>query len=139
MGHVVATCNVLGACWPRLLYAADPVQGSTCHSVWGVLRLRSRLPSMHKPAQRPDVPEEHQGRLRGPVAMPSKPTYSPQPRRGRYLTLLPISGSPDMDRGTCTPSPLPASLWLARSSLWLASYFHDRNYESNANQRPVDR
>ena len=33
------------------------------------------------------------------VAMPSKPTYSPQPPRGRYLTLLPISGSPDMDRG----------------------------------------
>ena len=33
------------------------------------------------------------------VVMPSKTTYSPQPRRGRYLTLLPISGSPDMDRG----------------------------------------
>ena len=33
------------------------------------------------------------------VAMPSKPTYSPQPWRGRYLTLLPISGSPNMDRG----------------------------------------
>ena len=33
------------------------------------------------------------------VATPSKPTYSPQPRRGRYLTLLPISGSPDVDRG----------------------------------------
>ena len=33
------------------------------------------------------------------VAMPSKPTYSPQPWRGRYLTLLPISGSPDVDRG----------------------------------------
>ena len=33
------------------------------------------------------------------VAMPSKPTYSPQPRRGRYLTLLPIGGSPDMDQG----------------------------------------
>ena len=31
------------------------------------------------------------------VVMPSKPTYSPQPRRGRYLTLLPISGSPDVD------------------------------------------
>ena len=31
------------------------------------------------------------------VAMPSKPTYSPQPWRGRYLTLLPISGSPDVD------------------------------------------
>ena len=33
------------------------------------------------------------------VAMPSKPTYSPQPQRGRYLTLLPISGSPDVDQG----------------------------------------
>ena len=33
------------------------------------------------------------------VAMPSKPTYSPQPWKSRYLTLLPISGSPDVDRG----------------------------------------
>ena len=33
------------------------------------------------------------------VVTPSKPTYSPQPRRGRYLTLLPISGSPDVDGG----------------------------------------
>ena len=33
------------------------------------------------------------------VAMPSKPTYSPQPRKGRYLTLLPISSNPDVDRG----------------------------------------
>ena len=33
------------------------------------------------------------------VATPSKPTYSPQPRRGRYLTLLPISGSPNVDQG----------------------------------------
>ena len=31
------------------------------------------------------------------VAMPSKPTYSPQPWRGRYWTLLPISGSPYVD------------------------------------------
>ena len=33
------------------------------------------------------------------VAMPSKPTYSPQPQKGRYLTLLPISSNPDVDRG----------------------------------------
>ena len=33
------------------------------------------------------------------VAMPAKPTYSPQPRKSRYLTLLPISGNPDIDRG----------------------------------------
>ena len=31
------------------------------------------------------------------VAMPSKPTYSPQPRKGRYLT--PISGNPNVDQG----------------------------------------
>ena len=44
------------------------------------------------------------------VATPSKPTYSPQPQKGRYLTLLPISGNPDVDRGplhafaaTCLP------------------------------------
>ena len=33
------------------------------------------------------------------VSTPSKPTYSPQPRKGRILTLLPISGNPDADRG----------------------------------------
>ena len=33
------------------------------------------------------------------VAMPAKPTYSPQPRKGRYLTLLSISSNPDVDRG----------------------------------------
>ena len=33
------------------------------------------------------------------VATPTKPTYSPQPWRGRYLTLLPISGNPNVDRG----------------------------------------
>ena len=31
------------------------------------------------------------------VAMPAKPTYSPLPRKSRYLTLLPISGNPDVD------------------------------------------
>ena len=29
----------------------------------------------------------------------AKPTYSPQPRKSKYLTLLPISGNPDVDRG----------------------------------------
>ena len=33
------------------------------------------------------------------VATPDKPTYAPQPWKGRYLTLLPISGNPDVDRG----------------------------------------
>ena len=33
------------------------------------------------------------------VAMSSKPTYSPQSRKGRFLTLLPISSNPDVDRG----------------------------------------
>ena len=31
------------------------------------------------------------------VATQAKPTYSPQPRKSRYLTLLPISGNPDVD------------------------------------------
>ena len=31
------------------------------------------------------------------VAMLAKPTYTPQPRKGRYLTLLPISSNPDID------------------------------------------
>ena len=33
------------------------------------------------------------------VATPAKPTYSPQPGKSRYLTLLPISGNPDVDQG----------------------------------------
>ena len=33
------------------------------------------------------------------VVTPAKPTYSPKPRKSRYLTLLPISGNPDVDRG----------------------------------------
>ena len=33
------------------------------------------------------------------VAMLAKPTYSPQPRKSKYLNLLPISGNPDVDRG----------------------------------------
>ena len=33
------------------------------------------------------------------VAAPAKPTYTPQPRKSRYLTLLPISSNPDVDRG----------------------------------------
>ena len=30
---------------------------------------------------------------------PAKPTYSPQPWKSKYLTLLPISSNPDIDRG----------------------------------------
>ena len=33
------------------------------------------------------------------VATPTKPTYSPQPRKSKYLTLLPISSNPNVDRG----------------------------------------
>ena len=33
------------------------------------------------------------------VSMPSKPTYSPQPQRGKYFTMLPINGDLDADRG----------------------------------------
>ena len=33
------------------------------------------------------------------VVTPSKPTYSPQPRKSRYLTLLPINSNPDVDLG----------------------------------------
>ena len=33
------------------------------------------------------------------VETPSKQTYSPQPQKGRYLTLVPNNSNPDMDRG----------------------------------------
>ena len=32
------------------------------------------------------------------VSIPIKLTYSPQPWRGRYFTMLPINGNPDTDR-----------------------------------------
>ena len=47
------------------------------------------------------------------IATPAKPTYSPQPQKSKYLTLLPISGNPDVDRG-----PLHA---FAAASLPMAS------------------
>ena len=33
------------------------------------------------------------------VAMPTKPTFLPQPRKGWYLALVPISGDSNVDRG----------------------------------------
>ena len=33
------------------------------------------------------------------VSTPTKPMFSPQPRGGKHLTLLPISSDPDVDRG----------------------------------------
>ena len=33
------------------------------------------------------------------VSTPTKPTYSPQPRKGKYFTMLPINGDPNVDRG----------------------------------------
>ena len=33
------------------------------------------------------------------VSMPLNPAFCPQPRRSKYLTLLPINGSPNVDRG----------------------------------------
>ena len=82
---------------PCPLYAADPIQGSTCHSVWGILHLYSHLPSTHEPAQWPVIPEERQGRLRSPgsnaiqanILSPTtegqvldSASYQWQPRRG---------------------------------------------------------
>ena len=66
VGRVTRPATRLAHVGPRPLYAADPIQGSTCHSVWGILHLRSCLPSTHKPVRRPDIPEERQGRLRSP-------------------------------------------------------------------------
>ena len=49
VGCVVQSATHSVRVGPRLLYAADPIQGSTCHSVWGILHLYSRLPSTHEP------------------------------------------------------------------------------------------
>ena len=47
------------------------------------------------------------------VSMPMKPTYSPQPQRNQYFTLLPINGNSGVDRG-------PLSLFAA-ATLHVAS------------------
>ena len=52
------------------------------------------------------------------VSTPAKPMYSPQPWRGKYLTLLPISGNPDVDRGpihTYVATTLPVASREGRS------------------------
>ena len=74
---------------PFPLYAADPIQGSTCHSVWGILCLYSHLPSTHEPVQWPDVPEEHQGRLRSPGSGASQANISSSTMEGQ----VPVSTS----------------------------------------------
>ena len=99
MGCVVqsATRSVCVGLHP--LYAANPIQGSTCHSVWGILRLYSHLPNttnLHNGLTLLKNAKEDSVVL---VAIPAKPTYSPQPRKSRCLTLLPISGNPDVDQG----------------------------------------
>ena len=33
------------------------------------------------------------------VSMPMKPTFSPQPWRGKYYTMLPMNSDPDTDHG----------------------------------------
>ena len=48
------------------------------------------------------------------VLMPMKPTYSPQPRRSWYFTLLPINGDSGMDHG-----PLSS---FAAATLHMASH-----------------
>ena len=97
VGRVTRPATRSARVGPRPLYTTDPVQGSTCHSVWGVLHPHSRLPSTHEPARRPDIPEEHQGRLRSPgsdaisanILSPTtegqvfdSASYQWQPRRG---------------------------------------------------------
>ena len=99
MGHFAQSATRSAHVGTHLLYTADPLQGSTRHSVWvsfvfipthqTCMSLRNGLTFLK------DTKEDSVVL----VAMPSKPTYSPQPRKGRYLTLLPISSNPNVDRG----------------------------------------
>ena len=93
-------CNMLGMCWPSsVIRCRTPYKGQPA-IVFGAsfvfipayqarTNLRDSLMFL-KNAKEDSVVL---------VATPAKPTYSPQPRKGRYLTLLPISGNPDVDRG----------------------------------------
>ena len=51
------------------------------------------------------------------VLMPMKPTYSPQPQRNRYFTLLPINGNSGEDRGPLS-SFAAATLHVASCEGW---------------------
>ena len=91
MGCVVQSATCSACVGPRPLYAANPIQGSFIFipAYQAHTNLRNGLTFL-KNAKEDSVVL---------VVTPSKPTYSPQPRKGRYLTLLPISGNPDVDRG----------------------------------------
>ena len=51
------------------------------------------------------------------VLMPIKPTYSPQPRRNQYFTLLPINSDSGMDRGPLSSFTV-ATLHVASREGW---------------------
>ena len=51
------------------------------------------------------------------VSTPTKPTYSPQPWRGRYFIMLPINGNPDADCGPLS-SFAAATLHMASREGW---------------------
>ena len=51
------------------------------------------------------------------VSMPIKPTYSPQPRRNWYFTLLPINGNSGMDCGPLSSFAV-ATLHVASHEGW---------------------
>ena len=51
------------------------------------------------------------------VSMPIKPTYSPQPRRSQYFTLLPINSNSGVDRGPLS-SFAAATLHVASREGW---------------------
>ena len=51
------------------------------------------------------------------VSIPTQPTYSPQPQRGKYFTMLPINGDPDADHSPLS-SFTAATLPIASREGW---------------------
>ena len=63
------------------------------------------------------------------VTTPTNPLFCPQPRKCKYLTLLPINGNPNVDRG-----PLHS---FAAASLPTASKEGPRCWDSHTSQGPA--
>ena len=92
-------CNMLGMCWPSSIIHCRP-RTKVNLPVFGASFVFMPTYQAHtnlgdsltflKNAKEDSVVL---------VAMPAKPTYSPQPRKSKYLTLLPISSNPDIDQG----------------------------------------
>ena len=82
----------------RLHIVVQP-QGQPSHHLWGVLVYIPTHQVWTSLSDTLDYLRHSKENCMILVSMPTKPMFSPQPKRGKYYTMLPINGNPDMDRG----------------------------------------